>query len=143
MVRGFNPARYYPRASGTGMIFRELMEVVMFKKARMVLWILSFIVAVAPAAHLSASEFTIMQGRLIDEDCLLAKKNPCPLENFTGQRLVLLTLDEVAYRIQPQGIADFKLNNAYGQVVVVKGMKQGDTIRVADLFRPEKALTKA
>lgn len=115
----------------------------MFKKARMVLWILSLVVAVAPSAHLSASEFTIMQGRLLDEDCLLAKKNPCLLENFTGKRLVLLTLDEVPYKIQPQGVADFKLNNAYGQVVVVKGMKQGNTIMVADLFRPEKALTKA
>lgn len=92
-----------------------------------------------------AADFTVMQGTLIDEDCLKAKATPCPLERYTGQKLVLVALDRNVYKIEEYGVPDWKLQKAFGQLVVVKGLKEGDRIMVTNLAQitGDAKLTKA
>lgn len=107
--------------------------------------LLAFFMVVALSAPVLAAEFTMMQGRLIDEDCLKAKSTPCPLYNFTGEGMVLVTLDGKVYKIEADGVPDWKLQKAYTQLVGVRGMKEGDKIMVTDLVQitGDKPLSKA
>jgi len=102
-------------------------------------------VVTALIAPVSAAEFAMMQGRLVDEDCLKAKLTPCPLEKFTGEGLVLVTLDDKVYKIVGDGVPDWKLQKAYTQLVGIRGMKEGDKIMLTDLVQitGDKPLSKA
>ncbi len=93
----------------------------------------------------NAAEFTIMQGWLIGEDCLKAKKSPCPLRGFSEDKLILLTIDEKAYRIEENGVEDWKLQKAYGQLIGLKGLRESDIIKVNDIVQITggKKLTKS
>ncbi len=107
--------------------------------------LLIFFMVVVLSAPVLAGEFTTMQGRLIDEDCLKAKLTPCPLEKFTGEGLVLVTLDDKVYKIVGDGVPDWKLQKAYTQLVGMRGMKEGNTIMPTDMVQitGDKPLTKA
>ncbi len=83
----------------------------------------------------SSAEFTVMQGWLMDEDCLEAKKVTCPLEEYTGDKLVLLTPDEQTYRLKRNGVEDWKLQKAYGQLIGLKGLMDGGTIKVTNIVQ--------
>lgn len=106
---------------------------------------LVFFAVVALVSPAIAADFTIMQGTLIDEECLKAKTTPCLLERYAGQKLILLTLDRNVYRIQEYGVPDWKLQKAFGQLVVVKGLKEDDKIMVTNLAQitGDAKLTKA
>jgi hypothetical protein len=93
----------------------------------------------------SSAEFTVMQGWLMDENCLEAKKTPCPLEKYAKNKLVLLTPDDQIYRLQKNGVEDWKLQKAYGQLIGVKGLRDGDMIKVTNIVQVtgDKKLTKA
>ncbi len=83
----------------------------------------------------SSAEFTVMQGWLMDEDCLEAKKVTCPLKEYTGNNLVLLTPDEKTYRLKRSGVEDWKLQKAYGQLIGLKGLRDGDMIKVTNIVQ--------
>lgn len=93
----------------------------------------------------SSAEFTVMQGWLIDENCLEAKKTPCPLEEYAKDKLVLLTPDDQIYRLKKNGVADWKLQKAYGQLIGLKGLIESDMIMVTNIVQVtgDKKLTKA
>ena len=93
----------------------------------------------------SSAEFTVMQGWLMDEKCLEAKKTPCPLEECAVDKMVLVTPEEEVYRLKNNGVADWKLQKAYGQLIGLKGLKDGDIIKVVDIVQITggKKLTKA
>jgi len=61
--------------------------------------LIALFVVTALIAPVSAAEFAMMQGRLVDEDCLKAKSTPCPLYKFTGENLVIVGLDDKVYKI--------------------------------------------
>ncbi|MEN8264449.1 MAG: hypothetical protein ABFR82_13415 [Nitrospirota bacterium] len=83
----------------------------------------------------SSAEFTVMQGWLMDEDCLEAKKVTCPLKEYTGNNLVLLTPDEQTYRLKSNGVEDWKLQKAYGQLIGLKGLRDGNIIKVTNIVQ--------
>ncbi len=83
----------------------------------------------------SSAEFTVMQGWLVNEDCLEAKKVICPLEEYTGDKLVILTPDEKTYRLKRNGVEDWKLQKAYGQLIGLKGLMDGNTIKVTNIVQ--------
>ena len=83
----------------------------------------------------SSAEFTVMQGWLVDEDCLEAKKVTCPLEEYTGDKLVLLTPDEQIYRLKSSGVEGWKLQKAYGQLIGLKGLRDGNMIKVTNIVQ--------
>ncbi len=93
----------------------------------------------------SSAEFSVMQGWLMDENCLEAKKMPCPLEECAVDKLILVTPEEEVFRLKNSGVADWKLRKAYGQLIGLKGLKDGETIRVVDIVQitGDKKLTKA
>lgn len=93
----------------------------------------------------SSAEFTVMQGWLMDENCLEAKKTPCPLEEYAKDKLVLLTPDDQIYRLKKNGVADWKLQKAYGQLIGLKGLIESDMIMVTNIVQVtgDKKLTKA
>lgn len=93
----------------------------------------------------SSAEFTVMQGWLMDENCLEAKKSPCPLEEYAKDKLVLLTPEEEVYRLKRNGVEDWKLRKAYGQLIGLKGLRDGDMIKVINIVQitGDKKLTKA
>lgn len=93
----------------------------------------------------SSDEFTVMQGWLMDEDCLEAGKTPCPLKEYAKDKLVLLTPDDQIYRLERNGVEDWKLQKAYGQLIGVKGLRDGDMIKVTNIVQVtgDKKLTKA
>jgi|APCOG7522876152_1049122.scaffolds.fasta_scaffold77818_1 hypothetical protein len=93
----------------------------------------------------SSAEFTVMQGWLMDETCLEARKTPCPLKEYAKDKLVLLTPDEKIYRLERNGVEDWKLQKAYGQLIGVKGLRDGDMIKVTNIVQVtgDKKLTKA
>jgi hypothetical protein len=86
-----------------------------------------------------------MQGWLIGEDCLKAKEITCLLEGYAGEKLVLKTADEQIYRLERNGVEDWKLQKAYGQLIGVKGLRDGDIIKVTNIVQVtgDKKLTKA
>ena len=117
----------------------------MFKKAiRLLGFTGMFMVIVFISSALSA-EFTVMQGWLIGEDCLEANEKTCLLENYAEDKLVLLTSDDQTYRLKRNGVEAWKLQKAYGQLIGVKGLRDGDMIKVTNLVQVtgDKKLTKA
>jgi hypothetical protein len=93
----------------------------------------------------SSAEFTVMQGWLMDENCLEAKKTPCPLNEYAKDKLVLLTPDDQIYELKKNGVEDWKLQKAYGQLIGVKGLRDGNMIMVTNIVQVtgDKKLTKA
>ena len=91
------------------------------------------------------AEFTVMQGWLMGEKCLEAKKTPCLLEEYKENKLVLLTPDDQIYRFEKNGVEDWKLQKAYGQLIGVKGLREGNIIKVTNIVQVtgDKKLTKA
>ncbi len=85
----------------------------------------------------SSDEFTVMEGWLMDEDCLEAKKTPCPVEEYAKNKnkLVLLTPDEQIYRLKKNGVEEWRLQKAYGQLIGVKGLMDGDMIKVTNIVQ--------
>jgi len=110
--------------------------------------LIALFVVTALIAPVSAAEFAMMQGRLVDEDCLKAKSTPCPLYKFTGENLVIVGLDDKVYKIgveEGANVPDWKLQKAYTQLVGIRGMKEGDKIMLTDLVQitGDKPLSKA
>jgi len=93
----------------------------------------------------SSAEFTVMQGWLMDENCLETKKTPCHLEEYAKDKLVLITPDDQIYRLKRNGVEDWKLQKAYGQLIGMKGLRDGDIIKVTNIVQVtgDKKLTKA
>ena len=93
----------------------------------------------------SSAEFTVMQGWLIDENCLEAKKVLCPLKDYAGDKLILLTPDDQIYKLKRNGVEGWKLQKAYGQLIGVKGLRDGGMIMVTNIVQVtgEKKLKKA
>jgi hypothetical protein len=116
----------------------------MYKVIRFLGFIVPFVLIVF-IQSVSSAEFTVMQGWLIDENCLEAKKIPCPLEEYTEDKLVLLTPDKQIYRLKKNGVKDWKLQKAYGQLIGVKGLRNDDLIKVTNIVQVtgDKKLTKA
>jgi hypothetical protein len=116
----------------------------MFKVIRLlgliVLFVTSFVVHSA-----SSAEFTVLQGWLMGETCIEAKKIPCPLKEYAEDKLVLLTPDEKIYKLKKNGVEDWKLQKAYGQLVGIKGLRDSDMIKVTNIVQVtgDKKLTKA
>lgn len=106
----------------------------MYKTIRLPGLIVLFMLTVFINAATSA-DFTVLQGWLIDENCLEAKKTPCPLEEYSGDKLVLLIPDEQTYRLKRNGVEDWKLQKAYGQLIGLKGLMDGDTIKVTNIVQ--------
>jgi hypothetical protein len=103
-----------------------------------------FVVTVFIGSALSA-DFTVMQGWLIDEECMEARETTCLLEKYSEEKLVLLTADDQIYRLKKNGVESWKLQKAYGQLIGVKGLKEGDMIKVTNIVQVtgDKKLTKA
>lgn len=103
-----------------------------------------FIIVVFPGSA-SSGEFTIMQGWLVGKDCLKAKKIVCPLEEYIKEALILLTADKQTYKFEKNGVEEWKVQKAYGQLIVVKGIKDGDIMKVTNIVQVtgDKKLTKA
>jgi hypothetical protein len=116
----------------------------MFKVIRLLGVVVTFVLIVFINSA-SSAEFTVMQGWLMSENCLEAKKIPCPLEEYAGEKLVLLTPDEQIYRLKKNGVEDWKLQKAYGQLIGVKGLRDDDMIKVTNIVQVtgDKKLTKA
>ncbi len=120
----------------------------MFKSIRLlgliVLMVIVFINS-ASSAETQPAEFTVMQGWLMGEQCLEAKKTPCPLEEYGENKLVFLTPDDQIYKFEKNGVEDWKLQKAYGQLIGVKGLKEGDIIKVTNIVQVtgDRKLTKA
>lgn len=93
----------------------------------------------------SSAEFIVMQGWLISEDCMKAKKLTCPLEEYKDEKLLIQLLGGQIYRFQKNGVEDWKIQKAYGQLIGVKGLKDGETIKVTNIVQVtgDKKLTKA
>jgi hypothetical protein len=109
--------------------------------------LLMTIVLINPAssAETQKAEFTVMQGWLMGEKCLEVGKTPCPLEEYEEIQLVLLTPDEKIYRLKGNGVEAWKLQKAYGQLIGLKGLREGDLIKVTNIVQVtgDKKLTKA
>lgn len=116
----------------------------MYKAIRLLGLMVLFVVIVFINSA-SSAEFTVMQGWLMGEDCLKAKEITCLLEGYAEDKLVLLTADKQIYRIKRNGVEDWKLQKAYGQLIGVKGLKDGDMIKVTNIVQitGDKKLTKA
>ena len=116
----------------------------MYKVIRLLGLLISFVLIVFIHSA-SSAEFTVMQGWLIGEDCLKAKEITCLLEGYAGEKLVLKTADEQIYRLKKNGVEDWKLQKAYGQLIGVKGLKDGGMIMVMNIVQVtgDKKLTKA
>ncbi len=116
----------------------------MHKAIRFLVLIVLFL-AIVFINSASSAEFTVMQGQMIDENCLEAKKTPCPLEEYTGDKLVLLTPDGQIYRLKRNGVEDWKLQKAYDQLIGVKGLMDGNMIKVTNIVQitGDKKLAKA
>lgn len=98
------------------------------------------------SSSVPASEFAIVRGWLMDEDCLKEEKKPCPLEEYNEEKgLVLVTVDEKIYNLEEYGVEDWKLQKAYSQLIGVKGLKEGETIKVTNIVQitGDKKLSKA
>ncbi len=106
----------------------------MYKTIRLTGLIVLFILTVFINSA-SSAEFTIMQGWLMDEDCLESKKVPCPLKEYTGNNLVILTPDDKIYRLNKNGVKDWKLQKAYGQLIGLKGLRDGNMIKVTNIVQ--------
>ncbi len=83
----------------------------------------------------SSNEFTVMEGWLMGENCLKAEKTPCPVEEYVKENLVFLTLDEQLYRLKKNGVEDWRLQKAYGQLIGVKGLMDGNIIKVTNIVQ--------
>lgn len=116
----------------------------MFKVIRLLGLTVPFVLIVFSQSATSA-DFTVMQGWLMDENCLAAKKTPCPLDEYAKSNLVLLTPDDRIYKLKGNGVEDWKLQKAYGQLIGVKGLRDGDVIKVTNIVQVtgDGKLTKA
>jgi hypothetical protein len=116
----------------------------MYKVIRFLGLIVTFVLVVFINSA-SSAEFTVMQGWLLGEDCMEAKEITCFLEGYTEEKLVLLTSDDHVYRLKKDGVEDWKLQKAYGQLIGVKGLRDGDMIMVTNIVQVtgDKKLTKA
>ncbi len=83
----------------------------------------------------SSDEFTVMEGWLMGENCLKAEKTPCPVKEYANETLVFLTPDEQLYRLEKNGVEDWRLQKAYGQLIGVKGLVDGDIIKVTNIVQ--------
>ena len=56
-----------------------------------------------------------------------------------------MTADEQIYRLKKNGVEDWKLQKAYGQLIGLKGLRDGDMITVTNIVQVtgDKKLTKA
>jgi len=117
----------------------------MFEKVIRLLGFTGMFMVIVFITSASSAEFTVMQGWLIGEDCLEASKKTCLLENYAEEKLVLLTPDDQIYKLKRNGVEDWKLQKAYGQLIGVKGLRDGDMIKVTNLVQVtgDKKLTKA
>ncbi len=116
----------------------------MFKVIKFLGFIVTFVIIVFIHSA-SSAEFTVMQGWLMGENCLEAKEVTCLLKEYAEDKLVLLTPDEQIYKLKQNGVEDWKLQKAYGQLIGVKGLKDGDMIKVTNIVQVtgDKKLTKA
>ncbi len=116
----------------------------MFKVIRLLGLAVPFVLIMFSQSAISA-DFTVLQGWLMDEDCLKEKKVPCPLNEYTGDNLVLLTPDEQTYKLKNNGVENWKLQKAYGQLIGVKGLRDGNIIKVTNIVQVtgDRKLTKA
>jgi hypothetical protein len=116
----------------------------MYKVTRLLWLMVPFLVIIFINLAYSA-ELTVMQGWLMGENCLKAEKPSCPLKEYENENLVILTPEKEIYRFEKNGVEDWKIQKAYGQLIGFKGLKEGDTIRVTNLVQitGDKKLTKA
>lgn len=102
----------------------------------------SYAAAVGIDKTVSAGKERFVQGQVLAEACL--RKGYCYLDEYDRGAAILLTSERTIYRLRPNRIPEWKLDQAYGQQVFVKGIVRGDVFLVNDLAGGGKAeLSKA
>ncbi len=100
---------------------------------------------VGPAVTAETPRQVIIKGALLSEECMVnGKTSACYLELYHNP-LVLLTGTRQMYNLKPNGVAQWKLDSAFGKQVVIKGTLNGKEILVTDVVAlgGKKKLSKA
>lgn len=110
-----------------------------------VLFIITLSINSALSNETQPAEFTVMQGWLMGDNCIKTKKTPCPLEEYEKNKLVLITPDDQIYKLEKNGVEEWKLRKAYGQLIGLKGLRNNDVIKVSNIVQITggRKLTKA
>ncbi len=116
--------------------------------------ILAFILFVGAFAYLAGPgvmaakqpKHVIIKGALLSEKCMTnGKTSACYLEWYDGNSLVLLTGTRQLYKLNPNHVAQWKLDHGFGKQVAIKGVLDGKDIIVKDMVAlgGKKKLSKA
>lgn len=98
------------------------------------------------AAGIAEGNEALLHGQLLSERCLSeGRLSACYLESVSTGKTVLFTGDRRLYKIEIGRIAQWKLDNAFGKMVAVKGVVKGNRIMVNDIavMGGKKKLSKA
>ncbi|MBI5042936.1 MAG: hypothetical protein HZC10_03720 [Nitrospirae bacterium] len=86
------------------------------------------------AAGIAEGKDALLQGQILSERCLAeGRLSACFIEWTNKSPVVLFTGDRKLYRIELHRAAQWKLDNAFGKQVVVKGVVKGNKIMVNDI----------
>ncbi len=94
----------------------------------------------------AAKRESLLQGQVLTERCLAeGRLSACYIEWTNNSPIVLFTGDRKLYRIELHRAAQWKLDNAFGKQVVLKGIIKGNKIMVNDIavMSGKKKLSKA
>ncbi|MBI3355117.1 MAG: hypothetical protein HY034_09565 [Nitrospirae bacterium] len=94
----------------------------------------------------AAKREALLQGQILTEKCLSAGRlSACYIEWTSKSPVVLFTGDRKLYRIELHRLAQWKLDNAFGKQVVLKGIIKGNKIMANDIavLGGKKKLSKA
>ncbi len=102
----------------------------------------SYAAAVGIDRTVSGGRERFLQGQVLAERCL--DKGFCYLDEYDRDNAILLTSDRMVYRLRSNRVPGWKLDQAYGNQVFVKGVVRGNVLLVNDLVGGGKAkLSKA
>lgn len=107
---------------------------------------LSTLFLITIAAGIAEGKETLLQGQILTEKCLAAGMlSACYIEWTSKSPVVLFTGDRKLYRIELNRLAQWKLDNAFGKQVVIKGVIKGTKIMANDIavLGGKKKLSKA
>ncbi|MFZ3089551.1 MAG: hypothetical protein WA240_02915 [Nitrospirota bacterium] len=105
---------------------------------------ITLIISAVPAE--AAKRESLLQGQVLTERCLAeGRLSACYIEWTSNSPIVLFTGDRKLYRIELHRAAQWKLDNAFGKQVVLKGIIKGNKIMVNDIavMGGKKKLSKA
>ena len=107
---------------------------------------LSTLFLITIAAGIAEGKESLLQGQVLTERCLAeGRLSACYIEWTSNSPIVLFTGDRKLYRIELHRAAQWKLDNAFGKQVVLKGIIKGNKIMVNDIavMGGKKKLSKA